>query len=135
MTIGPDGVWIADPQPGYYDRSGRWIRGSVHGYYDDRGMWNPGGPGYGDRRDAPRDIATRFNRLERRIGRAAADGTLTRIEVRRAYFELNAIRRYDRSLRYRNGTISPRNAAMVHARLDRLSDSLRFARQDPRGDY
>lgn len=146
------GNWVYDPQPGYYD-NGRWVAGTTRGYYDTRGVWvrvdgyagntgnyagnngNNGNYADDDRNDGPRDVQTRLARLDDRIDRAESNRTLTRGEVTRARNELASITRYDRLNRNRRGYMSPANEARVQARLDRLSDMLREARQEARANY
>ena len=136
-----NGNWVYDPQPGYYD-NGRWVRGETRGYYDTNGTWiaisstGTGGrvAAYDGRdpRDGARDTRSREARIDERIRRLTEDGTLTRGESYRAMQELNAIRARDRALSDRYGRKSPRNEAVLQARLDRLNDGLRSARQDAR---
>ena len=135
------GNWIADAQPGYYDNRGRWRVGTARGAYDSRGVWmaannrndyangneNAFDAGYGNN-GGQRDIQSRLARIEQRIDRGREDGILDRDEAQRAAEELASIRRYDRSLRTRNGTISARNESLVQTRLDRLNDRLRNSR-------
>lgn len=132
-----NGNWVADAQPGYYDRNGRWNAGTARGAYDSRGVWvaaNAGygnannGNGYNNGNSGQRDVPSRLARLEQRIERGVDQGNLNRNEAQRAQTELASIRRYDRSLRGRNGQLSTRNEALVQARLDRLSDALRNVR-------
>ncbi len=137
-----NGNWIANEQPGYYDRYGRWHAGSTSGSYDARGVWiaantgygngayNNGNNAYGNGDNGQRDIQSRFMRIEQRISRGVDDGSLNRNEAQRDQYELSSIRRYDRSLRNRNGAISARNEARVQQRLDRLSDRLRDDRNN-----
>ena len=125
-----NGVWVADSQPGYYDQYGRWNRGVVVGSYDDRGRWVKGGNGYGQ--NGIVDSRARLDRIEQRIDRGIQDRSLDRREANNAISEVASIRRYDRSLRNRNGAISVRNAALVDVRIDRLSERLRFDRNDSR---
>ena len=121
-----NGNWVAEAQPGYYDARGRWIAGTVRGNYDARGNFiAENGTGYGRGDTGKRDIESRFTRIESRIEHGVAAGDLSRNDGRRADKELASIRRYDGSLRDRNGNISNRNEALVQARLDRLSDRLR----------
>jgi len=135
-----NGNWVYDPQPGYYTTSGRWVQGETRGYYDARGSWIstslvPGqavvaGNGYhnGDRRD----IRSRETRIEQRIQKGYRDRSLSRSEYYQASRELNSIRSYERSLRNRRGVLNTRNEALVQARLDRLNDMIRDARQEAR---
>jgi hypothetical protein len=128
-----DGNWIADEQPGYYDQNGRWVPGTVHGRYDAQGRFiAENGNGYGNagNRGGQRDIESRFERIAGRIERGVNDGDLSRNDARRANTELESIRRYDRSLRNRNGAISASDAARVQTRLNRLSDRLRAVREN-----
>ena len=70
--------------------------------------------------------------IEERVERSVENGRLTRREGQRADAEIEAIRRYDRSLRTRNGNLSTGNEQRVVQRIERLQDSLRDARQDAR---
>ena len=130
-----NGNWIADPQPGYYDRNGRWHVGTARGEYNARGVWIAADSGYtndnvenGVYTNGQRDVASRLEGLEQRIERGIQEGSLNRNQAQRAQAELDSIRRYNRSLRSRNGSISARNEALVQARLNRLSDGLRNSR-------
>ena len=148
-----NGNWVADPQPGYYDPRGRWIAGTTRGRYDERGVWiadnngnyagngnngngnggygnNGNGNGDGGYGNGQRDVRDRFDRIENRIARGVDQGSLTRADGQRADAELEAIRRFDQSLRQRNGRISPRNENLVRVRLDRLNARLRSIRDN-----
>lgn len=125
-----NGDWVFDSQPGYYDSNGRWNRGTVRGNYDAQGRWIVAGNGYNQTTGA--NIAVRLDRIEQRIDRGVQDRSLSRAEAANAVSEVAAIKRYDRSLRKRNGAISNRNAALVDARIDRLSQRLRLERNDNR---
>lgn len=141
-----NGNWIAAPQPGHYDQRGRWIAGTTRGRYDDRGVWiadnngnygnNGQGNAYGNGQgnaygsSGQRDVRERFDRIETRIARGVDQGNLTRADAQRAGAELESIRRYDQSLRSRNGQLSARNENLVRARLDRLNDRLRSVREN-----
>jgi hypothetical protein len=102
---------------GYYDRYDRWIAGqpprSITGLQGQSGQ---------------RDLFTRYENMEERIGRAQRDGVLNGREYRSAMAELNAIKARDSRLRSRNGWMSNGNQAGLAARLDRLGSSLREAR-------
>ena len=140
-----NGRWIADAQPGYYDSNGRWHAGPATGYYDGRGNWistasraeNYRGDGRDadrrDRADMPRDISSRFTWLDHRIRSASENGTLSRRDARLAYRDLNSIRRKEGAMRHHRGQLSQRDEAYIQSRLDRLSDSLRAAREARRG--
>lgn len=132
-----NGNWVADAQPGHYDPRGRWVAGQTRGRYDERGVWiadnngngnNEGNNGFGN--NGQRDIRSRFDRIETRIARGVDDRSLTANDARRADAELASIRRYDRSLRNRNGQISARNENLVQSRLNRLNNQLRSVRED-----
>lgn len=128
-----NGAWIADPQPGYYDK-GRWIRGETVGYYDTRGQWiategrtqrvnaTRDAPGRGS---TPPSIDERQAQLADRIDRGLRNGRLSRAEAGQARRTLVAIERQERSLRTRQGYLGPRGQAIIAARLDGLSESLR----------
>ena len=127
-----NGAWIADPQPGYYD-NGRWVRGEAVGYYDARGQWMAT-DGRAQRADYRRDghsdrdalsIDDRQARLAERINRGEQSGKLSRSEVRHARQTLASIERQERSLRTRQGYLGPRGQAIITARLDGLSQTLR----------
>jgi hypothetical protein len=75
------------------------------GAYDRNDMW----------RGAPDGLQQRIDWLQRRIDRGIADGTLSRSEQRRARYELDALRR---------------DAAVLDRRLNDLSRSLRWARNN-----
>jgi len=130
------GVWVADPQPGYYD-NGRWIRGETVGYYDTRGRWTST-DGRQQRVDYPnsqgggQSIDERQASLDRRIRRNMENGRLNRTEGYGALRTLAAIEREERSLRTRQGNLSPRGRAIITARLDRLSDTIREDVRDDR---
>ena len=68
-------------------------------------------------RGAPDNMQQRIDWLQQRIDRGIADGSLDRMEARRARFQLDAMRR---------------DAAALDARLDDLSRSLRWARNNDR---
>jgi hypothetical protein len=66
-------------------------------------------------RGAPDGLQQRIDWLQQRIDRGIADGSLSRMEERRARVQLDALRR---------------DAAVLDRRLDDLSRSLRWARND-----
>ncbi len=134
-----NGNWIYDPQPGYWN-NGRWIAGTTRGYYDTRGTWisvvgyagNEVRPGNTADSSQPRDVQSRIARIDQRITRGESDRSLSRSEVYRARTELKSVRRYANSLTNRRGRLNTRNEALVQARIDRLSDMIRDARQEAR---
>lgn len=141
------GRWMsASSQRGYYDRSGYWVPPSTTGYYDINGRWvtaapSAGASGYNasyDSRtfwaDAPTDIRQREAWLERRIQRGQRDGSLTRREADRALRQLADIRRDEYRMSRRDG-LDAREEAQVQARLDDLSQSIRWARHNENRDY
>jgi hypothetical protein len=124
-----NGVWVADPQPGYYD-NGRWVRGEASGYYDARGHWistdgRQQRADYGSYHDGGQSIDQRQARLGERIRRGMDNGRLSRAEGVQAMRTLADIDRQEQSLRGRRGQLGPRGQAIITARLDRLSDSIR----------
>jgi hypothetical protein len=141
-----NGAWITDAQPGYYDANGRWRAGEARGYYDTQGRWIATAPSadsrgtnasYGDRSnmDGPRDFRSRETRLQQRIRAGMNDGSLSRAEADRALRSLAAIRREEAGLRHYQGRLGQRDEVRIQAKLDTLSDSIRWSRQDRRDNY
>ncbi len=135
-----NGNWVADSQPGYYDNYGRWQRGTVRGSYDSQGRWISGGNGYGQNgygqnndRNGSMTIAERLGRIEERIERGRQDRSLSSAEVRAGRNEIVSIRRDARGKTRRNGSMAPHNAALIDARIDRLSRRVRLERNDNNG--
>lgn len=139
-----NGVWVADAQPGYYE-NGRWRAGRVSGYYDTQGRWiatSASAGGYGanagyDGRvswaGAPTDFNGRAAWLDDRIRRGQDDGRLSSRDAAEALRSLDAIRRQERGMRHRGGRLNQRDEAYVQARLDTLSEGLRWTnRERPR---
>jgi hypothetical protein len=142
-----NGRWIAGPparysdvQPGYYDQ-GRWHAGQATGYYDSQGRWfrveSNADANVGEHRGAglPSDIAGRSSWLDDRIHRGLSDGTLSRNEGNQALSRLATINRDARAMRYRGGSIRPREQRMIMARLDALTDQVRDMRRGPVREY
>ena len=111
------------PQPQGY--------GQAQGY----GSQGYGSEGYGRDfwRGAPADAWQRIDYLQQRIERGVSDGSLSPQEARRAQYELQQIRRDAMRMRGRNGGMSGSSSATIQARLDRLSQNLRWARQNGNG--
>ena len=126
---------MADPQPGHYDGDGHWVIGLAAGYYDTGGHWVPTSV---DRQDptvgqglwagAPGDLRAREAWLEQRIRAGMNDGSLSRDEARRSLRWLNSIRNSDLRLRRSNGELSDRDQTLIRTKLDKLSRSIRWAR-------
>jgi len=127
---------------GYYDNDNRWHdngvdRSVAYGYYDRNGVWIDGPPnvaGYSanasyNSRVNTMDVDTRIARIDERIDRGRADGSLSRREVRMAMNRLNDIRREER-IRRRDGRLSDRDEAALQSRLDTLSAQVRMDRRD-----
>jgi len=84
----------------------------------------PGGPGGWD-------LGRREAWLQQRIDRGVADGSLTRPEARRVQRELGRIRMDERRSReMHGGRLSPADRDRLQARLDQLSDHIRWARHN-----
>jgi len=137
---------------GWYDNGGRWHANAVdpaaaHGYYDRRGVWvdgrpadyrpvdyrpAPPPPAYGPPPPAPGwELDRRIDWLQQRIDRGRADGSLDRREAHRVEGELVHIRGQEDMLRDRGGgRLSERDRSMLEARLDRLSDQIRWLRHN-----
>lgn len=136
-----NGVWVADAQPGYYE-NGRWRAGEVRGYYDAQGRWittsasaggygaNAGHQGGGNWADAPGDFRGRADWLDQRIRRGQDNGRLSRRDAGEALRSLSNIRREEAGMRHRNGRLSQRDEVYIQAKLDTLSDSLRWTQRD-----
>lgn len=84
--------------------AGGWQSRDSYGTYNRETFW----------RGAPEGLQQRIDWLQRRIERGVADGSLNRMEERRARIQLNTLRR---------------DAAVLDRRLEDLSRSLRFARR------
>ena len=100
---------VTEAQSGYYDSDGRWIRGSVTGYYDARGRWvstgfqvasNPAPTTYAYTRGSATsaDLDARIDRLDSRIRRSMADGSLRASDGDRALRRLDEVRNDERRL-------------------------------------
>jgi len=81
-------------------------------------------------RGAPAGPRERISFLQRRIDRGISDGSLDRREARRAQGELNAIR-----ADLNRGRLTPPRREMILNRLDDLSRSLRWARNNGYNGY
>jgi hypothetical protein len=81
-------------------------------------------------RGAPAGPRERISFLQQRIDRGVADRSLDRGEARRAQFQLNGIR-----ADLNRGRMTPPRREMILNRLDDLSRSLRWARQNDRDGY
>ena len=111
------GTWVSgqpsssttQAQSGYYDSSGRWVRGSVTGYYDARGRWvstgfqvasapAPATYAYTRGSASSADLDARIDRLDRRIRRAVADGSISSRQGDRALRRLDGVRDDERRL-------------------------------------
>lgn len=77
------------------------------------------------------DLARRESWLQERIDRGASDGSLTRMEARRVQRELRRIRMEEDRMRARNGgPLRPDQRIRLEARLNDLSDHIRWARRN-----
>ena len=81
-------------------------------------------------RGAPDSPRERISFLQQRIDRGVADRSLDRREARRAQYQLNSIRS---DLNRRR--LTPERRQIILTRLDDLSRSLRWARQNDRDGY
>jgi hypothetical protein len=116
-----NGVWVSDPQPGYYE-NGRWVRGQAIGYYDARGRWistagtvNSSAYVTSSTTADRRNLEDRIQRIEERLRRGMEDGSLDRGEAYRAQRALDEIRR---------------DEDLLANRVDLLSSQLRIDRRD-----
>ena len=81
-------------------------------------------------RGAPDSPRERISFLQQRIDRGTRDGSLDRREARRAQYQLNSIR-----TDLNRGRLTPPRREMILNRLDDLSRSLRWARQNDYNGY
>jgi hypothetical protein len=81
-------------------------------------------------RGAPAGPRERISFLQQRIDRGVADRSLDRGEARRAQYQLNSIR-----MDLNRGRMTPDRRDMILGRLDDLSRSLRWMRNNDRGGY
>ncbi len=139
-----NGQWVAR-DGGNYDRAAAYGRGQAdqrayapaptygHGY-SDRGAY-ASAPAY-DRNhwDASGDTRNKEDWIERSIRARVAEGSLSRVESRRALRRLNEIRRMDADYRNDDGEMSPDQRADIEARLDGLRSNV-FANQDRPRSY
>jgi hypothetical protein len=120
---------------GYYDRSGRWVDGAPQGAYNSHGVWVAEDTRvyYDNRRDwedGQTDFASRAAWLDQRIQTGRDDGSLSRVEARRAERSLEDIRRQERGMRRYSGQLRPADAAALQGRLDTLRQNIRWTRQN-----
>jgi hypothetical protein len=81
-------------------------------------------------RGAPAGPRERISFLQQRIDRGMSDGSLDRREARRAQYQLNGIR-----AELNRGRMTPPRREMILNRLDDLSRSLRWARNNDYNGY
>jgi hypothetical protein len=109
--------------PGYAGPPGPPPAGFRYGY--GREFWN----------GAPRDIDQRLAWLETRLRRGMQDGSVTRNEANRAFRMLRDFRRREAVLTARDGgRLSGRSEARLNARLDEISQRIRWLRTNERRD-
>jgi uncharacterized membrane protein YccC len=85
-------------------------------------------------RGAPSDTLERIQYLQQRIDRGRSDGSLTPEEAARAEGQLQQIRREAWQMRNRDGgRLDGRDSAAVQARLDDLSQRIRWLRHNGAG--
>jgi len=87
-------------------------------------------------REAPSDSWRRIDFLQRRIERGRADGSLTAREASRAQYQLATLRRQASRMRRRGGgELNSTDEAWLQARLDTLSQQVRWARNNGEVSY
>jgi hypothetical protein len=145
MRRDSSGAWVAEAQTGYYDSDRRWHAGPVSGYYDNNGRWtnsdraadsHSADASYETRSSwagAPADIRSRQAWLDQRIRNGVDEGRLSAEDGDRATRTLAGIRRQEARMPHRRGQLSSRDTAIIQARLDDLSASLRWSRRDGPG--
>lgn len=124
---------------GYYDRAGRWVDGAPEGAYNSHGVWVAADTRvyYDNRRDwegGRTDFASRAAWLDQRIQAGREDGSLSRVEARRAQRSLQDIRRQERGMRHYRGELRPADAAALQGRLNSLRQNIRWTRQNNERD-
>jgi len=148
-----DGRWSNDAAPGHYDARGTWRAGATTGFYDGNGRWTAtdgsvtidsavrgsdrrddgmrddgarGDWAHGDgaHGDRPGDIRGEINWVDRSIRHATDSRAIGRRMGRQMLAELQTIDRQERGMRHDRGGLSPRDAAMIRARLGRISARL-----------
>lgn len=82
---------------------------------------------------APTGLRERIDWLQERINRGIRDGSLDPAEARRSQWQLDRIRRDLRSSRRDGGGLSWRERQDIQARLDDLSQKIRWRRSNDRG--
>src|SRR3954452_208659 len=83
-------------------------------------------------RGAPDNPYERIQFLQDRISRGVADGSLDRREAWRANRELNGVRQWIRRMHWQGERLTPDQRARVQARLDQISQQIRWARHNGR---
>jgi hypothetical protein len=100
--------------------------------------WQQGG-GAWDReafwRGAPQSTRERIDWLQQRIDRGIRDGSLDRHEARSSQRELDNIRRTAMRMRTDGGDFRSQDRDVIQARLDDLSQRLRWRRDNGNGGY
>lgn len=128
----PDGYY-RDPnyRPGYAPQS-EYRPQPAYGAAQPAYEQQPVGYGYGRAfwQGAPQGAWERVQWLEQRIQRGRGDGSLNRQEARNAERELNRTRAYVRHARQRYGDLRPQDVNYVQARLDYVSQRIRWARHN-----
>jgi hypothetical protein len=81
---------------------------------------------------APDNPYERIQFLQDRISRGVADGSLDRREAWRANRELNGVRQWIRRMHWQGERLTPDQRARVQARLDQISQQIRWARHNGR---
>ena len=81
---------------------------------------------------APDNPYQRIQFMQDRINRGVADGSLDRREAWRANRELNGVRMWIRRMHWNGERLTPDQRARVQARLDQISQQIRWMRHNGR---
>ena len=93
-----------------------------------RGPWNPSVVWQG----APASPYERIQFRQDRVNRGVADGSLDRREAWRVNRELNGVRQWIRRMHWQGNRLTPDQRARVQARLDQISQQIRWMRHNGR---
>jgi hypothetical protein len=153
-----NGRWRSGRVTGYYDAQGRWngtqlaaetrradaadaranaadaradanyrngradARADARADYNNRATW----------RGAPDGMRLRVAWLDQRVRRASTNGTISRVEANRVLRQLNALRLEERGQRHYQGRLDDRNEVRLQAKLDLVSENIRWRQANQR---
>jgi hypothetical protein len=83
-------------------------------------------------RGAPDNPYQRIQFMQDRVNRGVADGSLDRREAWRVNRELNGVRQWIRRMHWQGERLTPEQRSRVQARLDQISQQIRWLRHNGR---